>query len=38
MGAVNDLPSSDQRVSGETEQNVGEHAEGILLEILDRLG
>ena len=36
--ALNDLPSPDQRVSGETKWNVGEHAKGILLKIHDRLG
>ena len=34
---LNDLPSSDQRVGRETESNVGEHAEGTLLKIHDRL-
>ena len=32
------LPSSKKRISGEAEQNFGENAQGILLEIHDRLG
>ena len=36
--AFNNLPSSNERISGEAEQNTGEHAQGILLEIHDRLG
>ena len=34
----NKLPSSNERISGEAEQSSGEHAQGILLEIHDRLG
>ena len=36
--AFNRLPSSYSRISGEAEQNSGEHDKGILLEIHDRLG
>ena len=36
--AFNNLPSSNERISGEAEQNTGEHAQGILLETHDRLG
>ena len=32
------LPSSKEQISGEAEQNSGEHAQGILLVIYDRLG
>ena len=34
----NNLPSSNERINGEAEQNSGEHAQGILLEIHERLG
>ena len=36
--AFNNLPSSNERISGEAEQNTGEHAQSILLETHDRLG
>ena len=36
--ALDDLPSSNERISRKAEQNSGEQAQGILLEIDDRLG
>ena len=36
--AFDNLPSSNERIKGEKEQNSGQHAQGILLEIHDRLG
>ena len=33
--AFNNLPSSKEQISGEAEQNTGEHAQGMLLEIHD---
>ena len=36
--ALNDLPSPDQQVGREAEKNVGEQAEGILLNVHDGLG
>ena len=36
--AVNNLPSSNKRISGKAQQNSGEHAQSKLLEIHDRLG
>ena len=37
-GSFNDLPSTNERTNGETEQNTSEYAPGVLLEIYDLLG
>ena len=37
-GSFNDLASTNECISGETEQNTSEFAQGVLLEIYDRLG
>ena len=34
-GSFNDLPSTSEWISGETEQNTSEYAPGVLLEIKD---
>ena len=37
-GSLDNLPSTDQRVGRETEQDTGQHVKGVLLKIHDGLG
>ena len=36
--SLNDLSSTNECISGETEQNTREYAQGVLLEVYDQLG